>query len=75
MFPLWPSPPSTWQGGTLCAVLLAVNESILQGKVPSEERALDKVERRMSQHEQSRDTFDAATDTGVDPDRNNFVLG
>jgi hypothetical protein len=56
-------------------VLLAMNERILlEGKVPLEEKVMETAKKVIVKYEGPNDTFDAATDTGVDPDLNDFLL-
>ena len=54
------------------SVILAVNESLLKCKVPSDDEAKQIVERVIAKFDNSID-FDAELDFGLDPDAEDFV--
>ena len=54
------------------SVILAVNESLLKCKVPSNDEAKQIVERVIAKFDNSID-FDAELDFGLDPDAKDFV--
>ena len=54
------------------SVILAVNESLLKCKVPSDDEAKQIVERVIAKFDNSID-FDADLDLGLDPDAEDFV--